>query len=506
MLKWKGFASDVARSSPSTYISILVAIAADFSSALRLRMIASLLRQPADDARATARGDMITRLGTDIATLHQALVRVEAMWIPSVMTSLVLLIAILHTSAVAALAMAALIAPMVLVVHRSGRRHHESVQRVQENVAVLGTLADEALSGAREAKVFRRERALAERFEIASQRTARQVVREEQFAVTYPAVVTLVAAAGLGTLALVLVSSQRQGLLDATTLARLLALLALLVGPLQESIRTFPAVTRLATLLERCQQLLDLPVEMDPPGPIPPNAPLGRVSFEHVVVRRGATGFTLGPIDLVVDAGEWVAVMGRSGAGKSTLLELVPRLVEPSSGTVRVAGVDVRCLALDSLRSLTAWVPQDPYFFAGSLRENLLFAKPDASDAALRAACDAAHVTEFVARLPHGLATMLHPGGLNLSVGQRQRVAFARALLVDPRILLLDEPTAALDEETVQLFLAALRAFADERTVILVTHDPRVAALADRVVTIDCGGVVPTRGAPLSRTAVGTGH
>jgi ABC-type multidrug transport system fused ATPase/permease subunit len=216
----------------------------------------------------------------------------------------------------------------------------------------------------------------------------------------------------------------------------------------------------------------------------------GALSFRGVTVRHPGTGFILGPVELEVVAGETIVLVGPSGSGKSTLLELVPRLADPDDGAILLDGVELSRLSLDSLRGRCALVPQEPYFFAGTIEENLTFAAPHVDRRALHLACRAAHVEEFVQRLPQGYATPLARGASNLSVGQRQRLAMARAMLVSPRILLLDEPTAALDDESEQLLVDALRAFSDGRTTIIASHAPRVLPLAHRIVRLVHGRVV----------------
>jgi ABC-type multidrug transport system fused ATPase/permease subunit len=358
----------------------------------------------------------------------------------------------------------------------------------------------------REAKVFRREEALERRFAELSDRSVRQIVREERIAVVHPAVVTFVSFVGLCALLLAAAWWQRRGAIDAAGLGRFLVLLGLLVAPLQEVMRSFSAVARVTALLQRCQEVLDVTVERDSPSSSDLVDAMGAVEYERVTVEYPGTGFVLGPIELRIAPGETIALVGPSGSGKSTLLELLPRLGEPTRGAVLVDGVDVRELRYSSLRSLCAFVPQEPYFFAGTIRENLLFARPSSDRERLSSACRAAHVEEFVQRLPHGYDTRLERGAANLSVGQRQRLALARAMLVDPKILLLDEPTAALDEESERLLIESLRTFTRGRTTLIVTHSARVVALADRVVHVVAGRAVRVEPGPRSVRTDGAMH
>jgi len=248
--------------------------------------------------------------------------------------------------------------------------------------------------------------------------------------------------------------------------------------------------------MHRCGDVIGAPMEPDDDSTdVAPDGD-GRLAFDRVTVTFPKTGFSLGPLDLDVAPGETVALVGPSGSGKSTMLELIPRLLEPDGGTLRWDGVDAGAAPLRTLRAACAYVPQEPYFFPGTVRDNLRFAAPQASDHDIATVCRAANVDEFVRRLPGGHDARLERGALNLSVGQRQRLAIARAMLVDPRILLLDEPTAALDEASEQLLIGALRQFTEGRTTLLVTHRPAVLVLAHRIVRLHNGRVIAVEAGP----------
>jgi ATP-binding cassette, subfamily C, bacterial CydCD len=187
---------------------------------------------------------------------------------------------------------------------------------------------------------------------------------------------------------------------------------------------------------------------------------------------------------LVVTPGETVAVTGPSGCGKSTLLAVLLGLRLPDTGSVRLGGVDLSDLDLDDWRSHIAWVPQRPHLFARSVAENVRLGRPEAPDAAVTAALEAAGLAEVVRRLPQGAETLLGEGGAGLSAGERQRVSLARAFVRDAPLLLLDEPTASLDGETEAEVLAAVRLLVTGRTAVIVAHRPALSALADRVVEL----------------------
>ncbi|MEU5399701.1 thiol reductant ABC exporter subunit CydD [Streptomyces sp. NPDC005963] len=223
-------------------------------------------------------------------------------------------------------------------------------------------------------------------------------------------------------------------------------------------------------------------------GPAQGRGTAPRVELDAVTVRHsGRSEPSLDSTSLDVDSGETVAIVGPSGIGKSTLLDVVLGFMEPTKGRVRIDGTDLQDLDLRRWREQIAWVPQSPYFFAGTIAENVRLARPDADDRAVRDALRNAGADGFVAALPQGIETVLGEDGAGLSAGQRQRLALARAFLADRPLLLLDEPTAALDGETEAAVVDAVRRLAVGRTVLLVVHRPALLAVADRVVTLTRG-------------------
>jgi subfamily B ATP-binding cassette protein MsbA len=233
----------------------------------------------------------------------------------------------------------------------------------------------------------------------------------------------------------------------------------------------------------------------------------GRVTFRDVsfsyATRRNGRPILQG-IDLDVRPGETVAIVGRSGAGKSTLVSLIPRFYDVSEGAVSIDGVDVRQVTLASLRDQIGIVPQDPVLFSGSLQENLLYGKPDATEQQVLAAAVAANADEFITQLPEGYLTLVGERGLRLSGGQRQRVAIARTFLKNPPILILDEATAALDSESENLIHDALRRLMRGRTTFIIAHRLSTVMNADRIVVIEAGTIceIGRHGDLLTRSSV----
>lgn len=245
---------------------------------------------------------------------------------------------------------------------------------------------------------------------------------------------------------------------------------------------------------ERLTELLqEVPAIRDIENPIAlPSPPRGEVEFEAVSFAYPArvSAITLNSLSFKVKSGETVAIVGPSGAGKSTIFSLLLRFYDPSAGSVRLDGIDLRQARLAELRSRLAIVPQDVTIFAASIHDNIAFSAPDASREAVRAAAKAAQADEFISRLDNGYDTMAGERGITLSGGQRQRIAIARAILKDAPVLLLDEATSALDAESETLVQKALDGLMENRTTLVIAHRLATVLKADRILVLEDGRIV----------------
>jgi ATP-binding cassette subfamily B protein len=241
---------------------------------------------------------------------------------------------------------------------------------------------------------------------------------------------------------------------------------------------------------ERIFQILDEPEEIaDRPaaGSLP--AGRGRVRFEDVTFAYQPGRPVLSDIALDLEPGRTVALIGHTGSGKSTLASLIPRFYDVEEGRVTIDGADVRDISLASLRSEIGIIAQDPFLFSASVRDNLTFGRPDATEEEIREAARLAQAHEFVERLPDGYDTVIGERGVTLSGGQRQRLAIARALVVDPRILILDDATASVDAATEARIRLGLREAMRGRTTVIVAHRLSTISLADEIVVLEHGRV-----------------
>ncbi|MEI7609246.1 MAG: ABC transporter transmembrane domain-containing protein [Rhodospirillaceae bacterium] len=382
------------------------------------------------------------------------------------------------------------VAPIVLL----GRMERKLSRASQERVGDVGSHLEETLSAIRIVQAFNHEaidhRGFVDRVEDAFT-TAMSRVRIRS--ITAVTVIVLVFGA-IGVVLWVGGHDVIAGTLTAGQLSAFVIYAAIVAGSSGSISEVYGDLQRAAGATERLFELLTTEPEIVAPAhPKPlPEVPRSTVSFEDIEFRYPArpehpalTGFSLD-----VAAGETVALVGPSGAGKSTVFQLLLRFYDVQSGAVRLDGVDVRAADPAAVRARLGLVPQAPVIFSGNAWENIRYGKPEASDAEVRAAAEAAHALEFLEKLPQGLDTHLGEKGVQLSGGQRQRIAIARAILRNPPVLLLDEATSALDAESERAVQEALDDLMKGRTTLIIAHRLATVMNADRIVVMDQGRVV----------------
>ena len=279
------------------------------------------------------------------------------------------------------------------------------------------------------------------------------------------------------------------GTMSIGTLVAFMTYQGRLFAPIQVLMGLTSGLASTRVSLARIFELFDTRPEVtEKPDAIPLDGVRNGISFEQISMRYNRDP-VLVDVDLFVPQGSFCAILGSSGAGKSTMADLMVRYLDPDTGRVLIDGLDIRDLKLSDLRREIILVDQTPYLFNDSIAANIAFAMPGVSQAEIEAAAHAAGLQELIARLPEGYATRTGERGLALSVGERQRIALARALLRRPSILILDEPSSALDSDTERLVAQGLRHQLPDATIIVITHKPALAAMADRIVTVRQGRV-----------------
>jgi ATP-binding cassette subfamily B protein len=381
---------------------------------------------------------------------------------------------------------------VVLVAARYNRRSRPALGAVQQRIAELTADVEENVSGIRVVKAFAREERQRERFSHTVARVFDESIRANRLRAFYNPFIGFLPQLGLAVILLVGGRQVIDGTLTIGDFTAFYVYLLMLVAPMRTLGVALGMSQRATASGRRVFELLDRePLLTGDPGAPPLPDGSGRVEFDGVTFAYpNAAAPTLHDIDLTVEAGSTVALVGGTGSGKSTLIGLLPRLYDVTEGAVRVDGADVRSVDPVSLRRSIALVTDDPFLFSATVHENIAYGKPDATRDAVEQAAARAQAAGFVAELPDGYDTRVGERGLTLSGGQRQRIAIARALLADPRILVLDDATSAVDASTEQEIKAALAEVMAGRTTFVIAHRLSTIALADEIVVLEDGRIV----------------
>jgi ATP-binding cassette subfamily B protein len=379
---------------------------------------------------------------------------------------------------------------LIAVAYRYSHVAHPLLRDVQQKMADVATVAEENIVGVHVVKSFAQEGAEQEKFERRSEEVFGLSVkanRQRAFYVPMLSFLPLLAQAAVLFVGGKMVADSS---LSVGSFVRFNLYLAMLVLPLRALGMWIGQAQRATASGERIFQVLDEPEEIgDEPDARELQAGPGRVTFDGVTFGYDPDRPVLDAIDLELDAGRVVALIGHTGSGKTSLASLIPRFYDVQAGSVSIDGVDVRKVTLASLRGEIGVIAQDPFLFSATVRENIAFGRPEATDEEIERAARLAQAHDFVEALPDGYDTVIGERGITLSGGQRQRVAIARALVVDPRILILDDATASVDASTEARIRDGLREAMRGRTTIIIAHRLSTIALADEVIVLQDGRV-----------------
>lgn len=381
--------------------------------------------------------------------------------------------------------------PMMLAPALMAQRYVRKKARSARDLgAVLATRLDEIFHGIVPIKLNGLESYQARKYREHTDRFVYSEVRASLGTATIPGMVDLMA--GIGFMG-VLVYGGSEIISGDKTVGQFMSFFTAM-GLAFDPLRRLGAISGLwqsaAAAIERIKELMDEPIRLtSPANPVAAPKGIPEITLENVTLRYGDTEVLRG-LSLKAEAGKTTALVGASGAGKSTIFNVLTRLVDPQTGRVLIGGVGAGKMAIEDLRGLFSVVTQEALLFDETLRENILLGRTDVPDAKLKSVLDAAHVSDFLDKLPDGLDTKVGPRGSALSGGQRQRVVIARALLRDTPILLLDEATSALDAQSEQVVQSALDKLSGGRTTIVIAHRLSTIRNADKIVVMDRGQVV----------------
>ena len=440
-------------------------------------------------------GDIITRMTGDISGVEQVVTSTFSSILSNSITLVVALVAMFRKNWILALLGIIIVPAFTLPTRRAGKTRWSITREAQECTDEINGILNETMSvsGQLLVKLFCREDHEYGKYRDVNGRLIRLHIKESMAGRWFRVVLSLFTNIGPMLLYLVggILMMRYDSSLTVGDITVLVALLGKTYGPVNSLLNIQVEWMRSMALFTRIFEYFDMPVEIENiPGALVPKKATGSVKFTHVDFSYEPDRQILKDVNFTLESGHSVAIVGPSGSGKSTIINLIPRLYDVTGGSVTFDGVDVRHLDLAFLRRNVGVVTQDSYLFNGTIRENLLYARPDATEQDLLDACGKANILDFILAQPDGLDTMVGNRGLKLSGGEKQRVSIARVLLKDPALLIFDEATSALDSISESKIQEAIDPLIESRTSILIAHRLSTILAADEILVVKEGQIV----------------
>jgi ATP-binding cassette subfamily B protein len=435
-------------------------------------------------------GQIVARINGDVGEIQRVVAEVALAWVGNVLFLVGTALILFQLDRVLFAVSLAMLPAALWALARYRRRLDGAVANMRDRSADVGSFLIESLLGMKLVVSVNAQEREVQRFRERNDGFIGALMAMRRLTYLAGGLPGLLLTAGSGFVFYVGGTRVIDGTITMGTLVAFVAYQVRLLGPIQALMGLVAGLTAAGVSLRRVQEILDAPVDVEEaPDATPLGRARGHVRFEQVSFGFGRGERVLESVTLEVRPGERVALVGRSGEGKSTIADLLARLLDPGGGRILLDGVDLRTVRLVDVRRNVVVVDQEPFLFNASLAENVRYAKPDASDADVRGAVDAAGLSDLIARLPRGVDTPVGERGRALSAGERQRVAIARAFLADPAVLVLDEATASLDPASEANVIQGYEAVMRGRTTILITHRAGLARTADRIVVLEAGRV-----------------
>ncbi len=470
---------------------IMIGASLDVTLDLRQAVYVHLHRLGLDYFERSKTGDLTYRLTEDIDRIGEVIHKMSQQFLSCVLQLIAIPIYMAYLNWQLTLASLILAPLMAVLIGQFGQRLLTLSRHSQTQISTLSSLLTEVFSNMRLVQAFAAQGYEVQRFNQEAEQNRQARYRTEKLkAIQYPVVGFLEA---VSILSLFLVGGWQisQGNLTGANFVSYLAAIALLLHPIDLVSQHYNEFKQTEASVERVFELMAIaPSLQDQPDAQPLPSITGKVEYRHISFAYDANKPVLQDLNLSIQPGEVIALVGSSGAGKTTLINLLLRFFDPNQGQVLVDGIDIKTVTLDSLRHQIGLVPQDITLFSGNIAQNIAYGEINPDFDRIERAAKLANAHDFISQFSQGYYTWVGERGVNLSGGQRQRVAIARALYFDPRILILDEATSALDSESEALVQEALERAMEDRTVLVIAHRLSTVREADRIIFLERGHIV----------------